>query len=655
MGVPKKKKAETYAALRKMILWPTLVLLILALTALTCCVAADMVQQLESGLQMYVDHYGSRDSGDDDGLPGTVEKNMIRQLGFPYYTLDVEPLLPIVGQQKLSNGISSRDWLWGKWELYYGYEAAVCYTDAEGNPLIYTGDYLSFDYTTEENWIGQTPIAQGRGYIPLDDIPGGAALCDRIVSDLPTGDWATSLIIPLIRLTGWFEGNRFHPVQIDSAWYADPFGSVQETARYAILDARGMVEWEPLLTVSAPLEQELVTIYAWDCMGYDSNSKAVTVRGTHYETLSELLLTGLGAGSPFDYEKRNLFETVIIDYRAHTDAFGQYRVASAVRCRPLAYAAVRLRWVYIISFSVVLFLLRRWLTQIQYQLTIPLGTMVSAAYVGHSITPRSGWSEPRALEEDFVSTRQTLAQQRTELTQLRTALDYAREAEEKRKALISNITHELKTPLAVIRSYTECLQEKVNPEKEEAYLSTIQEETDRMDALVLQMLELSRLEAGKVKLSSEPFSLLELTRRIADRLEPLRNERNLTLHFDLAQEFTIHGDEGRIAQVLSNLMTNAQKYAPEGGQIRVKVYLSRGWAHFALENTAAHLSEEDLLRVFDSFYRADASRNTPGTGLGLALVKSIITLHGGECAVRNTLMEDDREGVEFSFRIPLSS
>ncbi|MBR2047772.1 MAG: HAMP domain-containing histidine kinase [Oscillospiraceae bacterium] len=649
----RKRKIQTYSALRNMILWPTLVLLMLGLTILTCCVAADMVHQLEGGLRMYVDHLGSRENNDDAGIPGTPERNMIEELGFPYYTLSVDPLLPFVGQQRLTNGVGSRDWLWGKWELYYGYEAAVCYSDAEGNPLIYTRDYLSFDYTTAEDWAGQNPTVQGKGYIALDTVPGGKELCDRMISDLPTGDWAANLIFPLIRLTGWFEGNRFHPAQIDYAWYADPFGSVREPVQFSILDARGKVEWEPLLSVDPVEGQELVTIYAWDCTGYNSNSKKVTVKGEAFDSLSGLLLTAMDAALPFDYEKQNLMETVIIEYTTHKDSYGEYRIAAAVRCRPLVYAAVRLVWVYLISFCLTGFLLRRWLKRVQNNLTIPMGTMVSAAYVGHNITPRSGWSEPRALEEDFVASRQTIAQQRTELTQLRTALDYARDAEEKRKTLISNITHELKTPLAIIRSYTECLQEKVNPEKEQDYLSTIQEETERMDGMVLQMLELSRLEAGKVKLSSEPFSLLALIKEIADRLEPIRKERNLELHYDLAQEFTMNGDEGRMGQVVTNLMTNALKYSTEGGQIRVKLYLSPGYVHFSLENTAAHLAQEDLDRVFDSFYRGDASRNTPGTGLGLALVKSIISLHGGECTVRNTVMEDNREGVEFGFRIPL--
>ena len=113
------------------------------------------------------------------------------------------------------------------------------------------------------------------------------------------------------------------------------------------------------------------------------------------------------------------------------------------------------------------------------------------------------------------------------------------------------------------------------------------------------------------------------------------------------------GDEGRLEQVITNLLSNALKYTSDNGMIHIQVFESRGTAYFRVENTTPHLSEEALPKVWDPFYRTDTSRNTSGTGLGLALVKSIITLHGGTCSVRNTIMEDGVEGVEFGFEIPI--
>lgn len=221
---------------------------------------------------------------------------------------------------------------------------------------------------------------------------------------------------------------------------------------------------------------------------------------------------------------------------------------------------------------------------------------------------------------------------------------------------MSDITHELKTPLAVIHSYAECLQENVVPEKREQYLSVILEETRHMDAMVLQMLDLSRLEAGKVRLASDTVSLEQLTRQIFDRFAIMIEEKQLRVHWVVPTEILITADEGRITQAVTNLVSNAVKYTPIGGEITVKIFVKDRAVHFYISNTANPLSDEALEKVWDSFYRADPSRTEPGTGLGLALVKSIIQLHGGQCFVRNTSVryENSTEtGVEFGFTIPL--
>ncbi len=648
------RKERIWPGLKRRILPMTLALWLLCMTLLTCCVAADMVQQLQGELRLYVDHHGTRSQHDDTELPGTAEHNMIQALGYPIYSMDIDPLLPFVGQQLLRNGVSSKEWLWGKWELYYGFESAVAYFDENGNEMISTGDYLGFDYTSSENWKAQDLTVLGKSYVALDKIPGACEAFEHRISDYPGGDFGLFMLHPLFRLTGWFEGNEFHATLIEAGDYLDYQGRVMDTKRLAEVDSRGKVEWNTIVTAEAPVGQELVTIYGWETFGHNVTPKPVTVRGHHFDSLTELLRSAHEQDSPYTLVKQNLSETVLIEFARHSDTFGAYRMAAAVRCRPLMYAMVRLVWVYVISFGVVAFILFRSLRTIRRELTEPMEFLAGAIKVGHNITPRSDWLEPEAIEEDFIRTRQTLAENKTELQQLRTALDYAHDAEEKRKALISNITHELKTPLAIIHSYTECLQEDVAPEKREQYLATILEETERMDGLVLQMLELSRLEAGKVRLASDSFSLLELTKAIGVKMEPMLKERELTLHYDLAEPFFITADEGRIAQVITNLLSNAQKYTTPGGDIRIRIYLTGGKAYFQIENSAPHLSDEALEKVFDSFYRGDVSRNTPGVGLGLPLVKSIIALHGGTVSVCNTMMSGTETGVQFGFVLPLT-
>ena len=113
------------------------------------------------------------------------------------------------------------------------------------------------------------------------------------------------------------------------------------------------------------------------------------------------------------------------------------------------------------------------------------------------------------------------------------------------------------------------------------------------------------------------------------------------------QDIPVTADKTRIAQVITNLVSNALKYAQGEGQIRIKIYRRSTTAYFFIENPHPPLSQETLDKVFDTFYRADTARDRSGTGLGLSIVKSIITLHRGKCQVQNT-----KTGVEFSFQIP---
>jgi signal transduction histidine kinase len=649
-----KRKVRTYPALTLRIVGLALVFWLASMVILTWAVASDMLRQIQNQLYFYADNADSRAQHNDAGLPGTLEYNMIDQLGSAYYWIDLEPLLPFVQDQHFNrNGISSDDWMWGKWELYYGYEAAEIYYGEGKEELIRTGDYLTFEYTSSANWAAQDLTPLGKSYVYLSGIPEAEAVFNRFLSDLPTGDIGINMFMPLFRLTGWFDGNEFHPIRIENGDYLSSYGRVMDIEQLCNLDSRNSLEWNLLFETNAPDGQALVTIYGWDPSGHNGKAKPVTVAGTTYGSLTDLLHASYSMDDPFSLEKHSLWEAVLIYPRGHTDEYGSFTLAVAVRCRPLLYAAARLRWVYLISAAAVGILLRSMLRRIQLELTEPLENMACAARDGYTIRPRSGWEEPSALEQHFVQSKQTIAEHSAEIVQLRTALEYAHDAEEKRKALISNITHELKTPLAIIHSYAECLSEDVLPEKRKQYSATILEETEKMDSMVLQMLELSRLEAGRVRLATESFSLHALTQSIAGKMKPLMEERNLKLQYGLVQEFTFNGDENRIGQVITNLLSNAIKYSTEGGTIRISIFTSHGTLCFRMTNAAPHLTDAALEKVWDSFYRGDESRNTPGTGLGLPLVKSIIALHGGTCSVQNTWLDQGVCAVEFGFDLPI--
>ena len=256
------------------------------------------------------------------------------------------------------------------------------------------------------------------------------------------------------------------------------------------------------------------------------------------------------------------------------------------------------------------------------------------------------WGEAEGLAKAFDAEQDWRHIRTNEINRLTTALEYANAAEQNRRQMTSNIAHELKTPLAVIHSYAEGLKEHIAEEKREKYVDVILAEAERTDALVLEMLDLSRLEAGKVKLSRDEFSLIDLTRAVFEKLERTAQARNLQIEYQFPLPFTITADEGRIAQVIENFASNAVKYTPEGGRIMVCIQNGRDTISFSIANESAPLPEEALKRIWDTFYRVDEARSGGGTGLGLAIAKSIVELHGGSCSVRNTDW-----GVEFRFTL----
>lgn len=648
------QRPRTFRSVALPVIALTLVLWLACMGVLTWCVASDMLVQLQEQLQVFLNSNVSytREGAADTDLPGQAERNMIYKLGLPYYVIDLEPLLPIVRPQYLRGSLSSDDWLWGKWDLQYGFEAAVAFFDENKDPIVCTGDHLTFTYTTEENWLSGDDTPTGMGYIVLDELPDGEALADRMVTDWPIGAMMTNQLFPLLRLTGYFEGNEFHPTAIDRCWCFVGGEVVSDIDRLIRLDNTRQVEWKPLFACDPTANREQETVYAWDAGGFNCTPKKVRVNGQTFGSLSQLLLQEHESFRSRSDNETSLLDSVLIRERSYEDAYGPYTVAIAVRCKPLQYAALRLIPVYLIFFVAVGACLLLILRRLKRHVAAPVEAMARSALYGYSVTPQAKYSELRILEEHFSETHQTLSENKAELQQLRTALDYARDAEEKRKQLISSITHELKTPLAIIHSYCECLQEDIPAETREQYLQTVLEETEKMDAMVLQMLELSRLEAGRIRLASEPVSLLELTRRVCGKMEQLFEQRTLTVDYVCAEEFSVTADEARMEQVITNLLSNAQKYTTEGGQIRIYIYQSLGKAHFHIENSARHLPEEALEKVWDSFYRVDKSRNTPGTGLGLSLVRSIISLHGGTCSVRNTDMGNGEPGVLFGFVLP---
>ncbi|MGH2532701.1 MAG: ATP-binding protein [Thermomicrobiales bacterium] len=228
-----------------------------------------------------------------------------------------------------------------------------------------------------------------------------------------------------------------------------------------------------------------------------------------------------------------------------------------------------------------------------------------------------------------------------------------RRLESVRREFVANVSHELRTPLASIRALVETLEAGAasDPEVAPDFLHRIVSEVDRLSALVNELLDLGRLESGRVTLKLEALDSAEVLRHGAERLRPQTERAGLTLDILVPDGLpTMAADRARIEQVLINLVHNAIKFTPTGGRIEVSATVADEMVEVSVADTGVGIDEEELPRVFERFYKADKSRRSDGTGLGLAITKHIVQAHQGTVWATSTL----GEGSTFTFTIPLA-
>ena len=211
-------------------------------------------------------------------------------------------------------------------------------------------------------------------------------------------------------------------------------------------------------------------------------------------------------------------------------------------------------------------------------------------------------------------------------------------AEEHRKTqFVSDVSHELRTPLTAIRGAAETLLDgDVEPEDQERFLSTIALEAERLGRLANDLLTLQRIEGATGELPLRQVDLRLAADRAAAMLEPLLEDRDVTLTVNGRAPLVL-GDQDRLQQVVLNLVDNASRIVGEGGHVRVELTAEGDRAVLSVVDDGPGIPEEDLPRLFDRFYRADSSRTraSGGAGLGLAIVRAIVTAHGGRIEAAN--------------------
>jgi two-component system OmpR family sensor kinase len=234
------------------------------------------------------------------------------------------------------------------------------------------------------------------------------------------------------------------------------------------------------------------------------------------------------------------------------------------------------------------------------------------------------------------------------------ALQAAREADQLKTRFVADVSHELRTPLTNIRLYLELL-ETAEGEKAQAYMATLNRETDRLVDLIEDLLSISRLDAGTAVMAARPVDLNSMARSLVDDRRRLLADRVIRLQFEPQADLPrVSVDEHMLNQVVANLLTNAMNYTQEGGAIIVstKSEMVDGapWVTLTVADTGSGIPAEEQARVFERFFRGAASRQlgVPGTGLGLAICQEILRRHDG----RITLESAPGKGTAFTIWLP---
>ena len=224
--------------------------------------------------------------------------------------------------------------------------------------------------------------------------------------------------------------------------------------------------------------------------------------------------------------------------------------------------------------------------------------------------------------------------------------------EESRKSFVANVSHELKTPMTSIVGFVDgILDGTISPEEEKKYLTIVSNEAKRLARMVVSMLNLSKIEAGEVKLNPKVYDVSAQIFETLLSFEKRIDEKNISIEgFEDMSNVKLMGDRDLIQQVIYNLLDNAVKFTPENGTIRVFAENTENLTRVTIRNTGAGVKAEEISRIFERFYKVDKSRSfdTKGVGLGLYIVKTIINMHDGEISASSK----SGEYTEFMFEIP---
>ena len=224
--------------------------------------------------------------------------------------------------------------------------------------------------------------------------------------------------------------------------------------------------------------------------------------------------------------------------------------------------------------------------------------------------------------------------------------------EVRKKEFTSNIVHELRTPLTYIGGYTHVLKEKIysSPEEAESYLATIEKETERLNKLINDLIDLNHLQEDLYTLDKQPIAIAQLLFDTLALFNIHIKTKELIFKSDIQEDLIISGDPKRIQQIFYNTIDNAIKYSVKSGDLSISLKKEESYVQFQVTNVGLPIDKQDLERIGERFFRTDKARNrtTGGTGLGLSIVKEIVRLHDGTF----TMTSDTQDGTTVTIQLP---
>jgi two-component system sensor histidine kinase VanS len=227
-----------------------------------------------------------------------------------------------------------------------------------------------------------------------------------------------------------------------------------------------------------------------------------------------------------------------------------------------------------------------------------------------------------------------------------------RKIDKMRRDIISNVSHELKTPITLINGYSIGLKSKVHSDEinRDYYCDVIIDEAEKMDKLVRDLLELSQMESGVIKLEKEKFELSSMVEHLLEKYLPIFSENNIELTKKLNKKYWVMGDKLRLEQVMTNYINNAINYVDANKKINIELFQKNGKVQVSIYNTCKSIPAASINKLWDSFYKVDKARTRTlgGAGLGLSIVKNIMELHNNNYGAENI-----SEGVRFWFELDL--